>query len=113
MNSEQIIQTKLNFLSGESQNDLSAEMDAFVAKDSTLEEELYFIEKFWNSTKGSTDELPSSQLSKGAKSSYGQWCTKNGIKYYDRIIPLEWLEEKGKDMHPSLIHCPYKKVKRR
>ena len=53
------------------------------------------------------------KLSKGAKSNYGQWCTKNGIKYYDRIIPLEWLEEKGKDMHPSLIHCPYKKVKRR
>ena len=53
------------------------------------------------------------KLSKGAKSSYGQWCEKNGIKYHDRIIPLEWLEEKGKDMHPSLIHCPYRKVKRR
>ena len=52
------------------------------------------------------------KLSKGAKSSYGQWCEKNGIKYYDRIIPLEWLKEKGKDMHPVLIHCPYRKIKR-
>ena len=63
MNDEQIIQAKINFLSGESQNDLSAEMNVFVAKDLTLVEELKFIEKFWNSTKDSDDELPSSQLS--------------------------------------------------
>ncbi|MFT5519580.1 MAG: hypothetical protein ACI9IA_000163 [Enterobacterales bacterium] len=63
MNDEQIIQAKISFLSGESQNDLSAEMNDFVAKDSTLEQELNFIEKFWNSTKEVTDELPSSQLS--------------------------------------------------
>jgi hypothetical protein len=63
MNDEQIIQAKISFLSGKSQNDLSAEMNDFVAKDSTLEEELNFIEKFWNSTKEVTDELPSSQLS--------------------------------------------------
>ena len=53
------------------------------------------------------------KLSKGAKTTYGQWCEKNGIKYHDKIIPEDWLYEKGKDMHPSLIHCPYKKVKRR
>ena len=53
------------------------------------------------------------KLSKGAKTTYGQWCEKNGIQYHDRIIPEEWLHEKGKDMHPQLIHCPYKKIKRR
>lgn len=63
MNSEQIIQAKINFLSDESQMDLSADMNAFVGMDSTLEEELKFIEQFWNSTKDSVDELPSSQLS--------------------------------------------------
>lgn len=53
------------------------------------------------------------KLSKGAKTTYGQWCEKNKIPYYDRIIPEDWLNEKGKDMHPDLIHFPYKKVKRR
>ena len=38
---------------------------------------------------------------------------KNGIQYNDRIIPLEWLKEKGKDKHPDLIPCPYTKIKRR
>ena len=53
------------------------------------------------------------KLRKGAKSTYAEWCVKHGFKYYDRIIPEDWLHEKGKDMHPALIHCPYKKVKRR
>ena len=53
------------------------------------------------------------KLSKGAKTTYGQWCTKYGIPFYDRIIPEEWLKEKGKDMHTTLIHCPYRKVKRK
>lgn len=52
------------------------------------------------------------KLSKGAKSTYGQWCEKHGIQYHDRIIPESWLYEKGKDKHPDLIVCPYKKVKR-
>ena len=54
-----------------------------------------------------------SSISKGAKTTYGQWCTKYGIPFYDRIIPEEWLKEKGKDMHTALIHCPYRKVKRK
>jgi len=53
------------------------------------------------------------KLSKGAKTTYGQWCEKNKILFYDRIIPEDWLNEKGKDMHPDLIHFPYKKVKRK
>ena len=52
------------------------------------------------------------KLSKGSKSSYGQWCDKHGFMYYDRIIPQEWLNEKGKDTHPVLIAFPHKKMKR-
>ena len=53
------------------------------------------------------------KLSKGAKTTYGQWCVKNKFMFHDRIIPEEWLYEKGKDMHPDLIPFPLKKVKRR
>jgi len=34
------------------------------------------------------------KLYKGAKSSYGDWCTKHGFKYADKVIPEEWLKEK-------------------
>jgi len=34
-----------------------------------------------------------SKLSRGAKSTYGEWCTKNGFLYADKTIPKEWLEE--------------------
>lgn len=33
------------------------------------------------------------KLYKGAKSSYGDWCDKNGFKYADKVIPEEWLKE--------------------
>lgn len=34
-----------------------------------------------------------SKLYKGAKSSYGDWCTKHGFLYADKTIPEEWLNE--------------------
>ena len=43
------------------------------------------------------------KLRKGAKSSYAEWCVKYGFLYYDRIIPEDWLKEKGKNKHPSFI----------
>lgn len=52
------------------------------------------------------------KLSKGAKTTYGLWCEKHGFQYYDRIIPQEWLKEKGKDTHPDLIKFPFSKIKR-
>jgi len=52
------------------------------------------------------------KLSKGAKSTYGQWCDKHGFRYYDRIIPEDWLKEKGKNKHPTLIKFTGKKVRR-
>lgn len=33
------------------------------------------------------------KLYKGAKSSYGDWCDKNGFLYADKEIPEEWLNE--------------------
>jgi hypothetical protein len=33
--------------------------------------------------------------------------------YADRVIPEEWLNEKGKDNHPDLVEFPYDKIKRR
>ena len=52
------------------------------------------------------------KLRKGAKSSYGQWCHKYGFRYYDRIIPEDWLKEKGKNKHPTMIKFVGKKVRR-
>ena len=34
-----------------------------------------------------------SKLYKGAKSSYGDWCIKNGFPYADKEIPQEWIDE--------------------
>lgn len=53
------------------------------------------------------------KLRKGAKSSYGQWCDKYGFRFYDRIIPEDWLKEKGKNKHPSFIKFKGTKIKRR
>lgn len=52
------------------------------------------------------------KLSKGAKTTYGQWCEKHKFQYYDRIIPEEWLKEQGKDTYPDLIKFPLQKIKR-
>tara|TARA_R110000796_G_scaffold54007_2_gene126448 strand:- start:451 stop:831 length:381 start_codon:yes stop_codon:yes gene_type:complete len=32
------------------------------------------------------------KLYKGAKTTYGDWCTKNGYKYADKTIPKGWLK---------------------
>ena len=53
------------------------------------------------------------KISKGAKSSYADWCIKHGFRYYDRIIPEDWLKEKGKNKHPPFIKFKGSKVKRR
>ncbi len=33
------------------------------------------------------------KLRKGAKSSYGEWCTRFGFQYADKTIPEQWLNE--------------------
>ena len=53
------------------------------------------------------------KLRKGAKSNYGQWCVKHNFKYYDRIIPEDWLKEKGKIVYPAFISFKNKKIRRK
>ena len=55
----------------------------------------------------------SSKLSKGAKSTYAQWCIKYKFRYYDRIIPEDWLKEKGKNTHSEFIKFTGNKVRRK
>ncbi|CAB4124478.1 endonuclease I [uncultured Caudovirales phage] len=33
------------------------------------------------------------KIRKGSKTSYGDWATKHGFKYADKLIPEEWLNE--------------------
>lgn len=33
------------------------------------------------------------KISKNSKTSYADWCHKNGFLYADKLIPKEWLEE--------------------
>ena len=54
------------------------------------------------------------KLRKGAKSSYAEWCIKYDFRYYDRIIPEDWLKEKKKKTkYGKFISFPNKKIKRR
>tara|TARA_R110002153_G_scaffold180391_2_gene333833 strand:+ start:858 stop:1319 length:462 start_codon:yes stop_codon:yes gene_type:complete len=53
------------------------------------------------------------KLRKGAKSTYAEWCIKYSFLYYDRIIPEDWLKEKGKNSHPSFIKYSGNKIKRK
>jgi hypothetical protein len=43
------------------------------------------------------------KLYKGSKTTYGMWCEKNGFLYSDRIIPQQWLQEKGKPVSTDRI----------
>ena len=52
------------------------------------------------------------KISKVSKTTYAAWCNKHGFKYYDRIIPEDWLKEKGKNNHPSIIKFTGTKVRR-
>jgi len=43
------------------------------------------------------------KLYKGSKTTYAQWCDKNNFLASHRIIPKEWLTEKGKEIKLSVI----------
>ena len=43
------------------------------------------------------------KLRKGAKSTYGEWCYKYSFPYSNRVVPEEWLKEKGKNNHGKFI----------
>ena len=52
------------------------------------------------------------KLRKVATSSYAEWCIKHGFRYFDRIIPEDWLKEKGKNKYPKFIKYKNKKIRR-
>lgn len=43
------------------------------------------------------------KLYKGSKTTYAMWCEKNGFLYSHRVIPPDWLEEKGKAVKTKRI----------
>ena len=43
------------------------------------------------------------KIRKGSNTTYGMWCDKNDILFYDRIIPLTWMNEKIKFMPPKIV----------
>lgn len=49
-----------------------------------------------------------SKLYKGSPTTYGSWCEKNGFKFADKFIPVEWLREVTVRL-PSGILIPKKK----
>lgn len=38
------------------------------------------------------------KLYKGSKTTYGEWCTKHGIIYADKLIPASWIKEPKQDI---------------
>jgi len=55
------------------------------------------------------------KLRKGSKTSYADWCDKNGFLYADKDVPQEWIEEKKKPsklMPKSITVFPFEKIKR-
>ena len=52
------------------------------------------------------------KLRKVAKSSYAEWCIRYGFRFYNRIIPEDWLKEKGKNNHPKFIKFMGTKLRR-
>lgn len=38
----------------------------------------------------------SQKLNKGSRTTYAQWCVKNGFEYADKMIPDSWIKERRK-----------------
>lgn len=51
------------------------------------------------------------KLYKGAKSRYCDWCDKHGFKWAHRVIPQEWLTEKGKPLSLERVTLKIKRNK--
>lgn len=43
------------------------------------------------------------KLYKGAKSTYADWCLKNGFKFADKLIPADWLKEKARAIPDGVL----------
>lgn len=51
-----------------------------------------------------------SRLYKGAKSRYSDWCNKYGFKWSHRLIPKDWLTERGKPCKETKITVKRRKA---
>ena len=52
-----------------------------------------------------------SKLYKGSKSNYSDWCNKNKFLWSHRIIPIEWLMEKGRCTTKKVVKLKNKRKK--
>lgn len=43
------------------------------------------------------------KISKGSKTTYAMWCEKNGFEYADKLIPLEWVQERKNKASLAII----------
>lgn len=50
-----------------------------------------------------------SKLYKGAKSRYFNWCEQHKFQWANRVIPEEWLKEKGKEIKVKKIELKTKR----
>ena len=44
------------------------------------------------------------KLYKGSATTYAAWCQKNGFKYADKAIPLEWMKEPPREVPADSLH---------
>ena len=49
------------------------------------------------------------KLYKGSKTTYADWCDKNGFLWAHRVIPEEWLKEEGTVIKDKRIKVKYRK----
>ena len=42
-------------------------------------------------------QSPNGKIYKGSKTTYAEWCEKNGFKWAKKEIPQEWIDEKEKE----------------
>lgn len=46
---------------------------------------------------------PNNRIYKGSKTTYADWCTKNGYKYATKLIPASWFSEAKRDTTGLLL----------
>ena len=46
---------------------------------------------------------PNGKLRKGSKTSYADWCEKNGFLFASKEIPIEWIKERPKKRSLNLL----------
>lgn len=45
-----------------------------------------------------------SKLYKGSQTTYADWCIKNGFKFADKLIPVDWLKEPKQSIPAGVLH---------